>query len=257
MIVDIAEIAKFLGKDTSLTKQEEGLLSMLQTMVEQAVKDIVRCNIEQTTVTHILQARSYMPVPDRFSEHFEIAGQRAISQWGRFLSGNSLQVIETPLRAVTILYEDWLAYGGDFPNAFASNTALTEGKDYWVDWEIFPVAGIGLCRSGKLNRIVGTWPAMDRSIKVTCTAGYARNELDGDPAAMVNASPIKHVILEAMALSFNASLQAASGASGPITREKLDQWETWYDAKINGWKCVIPPSAGKRLQRYINYNRFM
>lgn len=105
-----------------------------------------------------------------------------------YLDGNGTQdlaIPETPVQSITSVYVDRTGYYGQGDDAFASDTILTSGDDYYL---VIDDHGVnGWSRSGILRRVNAVWPynvtrqprylSLQREpcrgcIKVTAITGY-------------------------------------------------------------------------------------
>lgn len=238
-IVSEAEIITRLGLGDTATEADVARVTMLHRLVEAAIKEAVGYSIEQAT--HI----EFLPATDTggYGAHYEMEriGDRIVS----FGSGiPTLQLSELPVRSITSIYEDPGAYGGQASGAFGSSTLLTAGSDYYLD-----IDRAGICRSGIVRRMGGSWSNVPRSIKVTYVAGYSTSELDGLASALpVNAEHFKLAVLEAIKDNYEAF-----DASSAIKSESLKDYSVTYgDASdrivlSRRVRALLPVNYGKKL----------
>lgn len=110
---------------------------------------------------------------------------RYVRSYTEFYNGTGtpdLFLRNRPVTAVSSVYLDNNAYSGQGTDPFPSTTLLTAGTDYMLDLQ-----SSGMCKSGRLIRLSGGWPALKvatagrlvartdigrGNIKVTYTAGY-------------------------------------------------------------------------------------
>lgn len=247
-----AEILTFLGKGANATDAEWGLVNMLQPMAESAVRTFLGYEVVQNTYTHLL------PDIDLFSISQHDIGQPIDVVNNRISYAFPgppviLQVPQIPLRAVTSLYADYSALGGQGPNTdFPSNTLQVQGTDYYVDFDSLDTGSIttGISWTGHLRRWIGVWPARQRCIKITYTAGITPDELDGKTAFPVRrVTDIKYAALLTCAAAYHEAKAWQGngiGATGPIVSEKIgDAAFTYHDsiAQITAMQTQIPWKA--------------
>ncbi len=220
-IVDMADVLAFLGKASTATNAEIGMLQVTKMRAEAALRRFLGSNVVQTTYTH------YLPEAD--IGHL---------QDGRCHIGQVLRLPETPVRSITNLYVDHGGRFGQGPSAFPASSEYSAGEDFCLESKI-----AGLCRSGNVIRLNGEWPAEPGSIKIVYVAGWSADELRGnvtDPN--LDASPIQLAALQLVSSVYNEMLntQTASGAPGPIKSERLDDYAVEYDTEGSDKELAVP-----------------
>ena len=227
-IVDIAELLSYLGKGFGVRDSELGLIQQLKTYAERAVRRHVGTGITQASYTHIL------PMVDSYAN--------AVSQSGY---GEVLRLPEYPVRSVTSVYEDITAYGGQGSDAFDDSTELTAGEDYYL-----AVDQSGLSWFGHLVRINSSWPTTAGSIKVTYTAGWTADELDGNVTdARLDVSDIKLAVLKTAGELYHEALRQQGQSGGEIESETLEGYSVKYVVREKA-TVAIPPDARLLLSRF-------
>jgi hypothetical protein len=161
----------------------------------------------------------------------------------------ALQLTELPVRSITSLYEDSGAYGGQAPGAFAAESLLVEGTDFYRDLD-----RSGLCKSGLLWKVAGGWSSEPRSIKVTYVAGYTADELAGKPGEVASAADIKLAVLSGMLDQWRSS-----GATAGITSESLADYSVSYsDTTANATDLAsLSKAARQLLGPFRSYARYL
>lgn len=259
MIASRSEIRAALGLASSITDVESSILTLIHPSVEASVRKHLRYNPEQSEITE------YYPIADLQDRVVESNVQRrytsnsthAVLDTIDRIGADQLQINRVPIRSVGSLYEDLDARAGTAANAFASSTELTEGTDFYPDYD-----APGICRSGIIIRQAGSWPATPGSIKITYTAGYTAAELGGDfsGANAIDALPIKTAVLQTAVLAFTQMVQLQKKASvgftsGPITGEKLGDYSYTTDSSLakifTGLQVDIPLSARGELNEFV------
>jgi len=247
MILDVAEIAVFLGKGSTLTDAESAFLTMIQPMVERAIKSYCGCNLEpQVSYTHYLpeQRRRGANVDIRT---WDVRGNNAVAMSaGGVIESQYLYLPERPVRTITSVNVDEGASGGQGADDFAGDN-LTAGDDYWLD-----VLADGISRSGKLVRQTSYWPATPRSVKVVYTAGYSQAELTYD-ATNRTAGIAADIKMAALIAIQNAFSQRGTDG-GEVKSEKLGDYAVTYAIEQ---ASELPKRAKKYLRPYVRYSRFM
>tara|TARA_R110002096_G_scaffold66682_5_gene162278 strand:+ start:9586 stop:10269 length:684 start_codon:yes stop_codon:yes gene_type:complete len=190
-IVDTADIHTELGG--SLSAADLTLLGSIQDRAEAAIRSYVRWPITEDTYT------VYLPA-------YGNPGQR-------------LQLIHPFVSAVASVYEDRQSRGGQQSGDFSSATKLTEGTDFWIDYDQSAYS-----REGVLFRYAWEWPSFPRSVKVTYTAGF-------DATALANEFLyIKDAVIDETIERFHyrKARQGSSGVSGTIKSEKIGDYSVSY-----------------------------
>lgn len=264
MIVDRAEVLSVLGLNSTAITQQLGIINLIHPLVERAVKGVLRSSVEVATYTHFLPKReTVVPRDALLDAPYDIQGNRAIQVYGRFVSGDRLALPQTPVRSVTSVFIDLVAWNNQATGAYPADGQITQGVHFYVDWPESISATQGLSYTGELVRICSAWPQIPGCVKVTYTAGYYRSELDGntsDANFQVDVSDIKLATLMAIASNYNMWLNAQQGYSGPITRERLGNYSVQVGQSGNsvlanptdGFNVIIPPAAREMLLKYVN-----
>lgn len=236
MIADRSHYQTFMQRAGTMTDQDLGLLAMLMPMVDRAIKKFVRYNIEQTSYTHFLPEFPRMSSADAHGVVFDVRGDQAIAT---LVGGNRefgrLIVPELPIRSVSEVKEDRSALGGQGSSDFGSNTTLTAGTDYFVDFE-----SSGIASSGILYRRGSLWSSRERSIKVTYTAGYTTEELNTGIAADIKLAAL---------LTMQRVFARRGDNEGQLKSERLGDWSGTY-AVENANR--IPREARQLLAPFIH-----
>jgi hypothetical protein len=259
MILARADYLTFLGLGTSVTPQQDALLTMLNGTVDRSIKKFVGCNLEFATYTHYLPQKSRIPDRDPLIDYFDVSGGRLVAA---SISGIAeyaqLQLPEIPVRSVIEIREDIGAYGGQAAQDFPDTTILTPGVSYYVDFD--EIDGndangnfTGIAKSGLVRRIIAYWSGRERSIKVTYTAGYTPDELNLDVVNGVSgiAGDIKMAALVAIQRSF---ANAGDDVNGLVQSERLGDYSISYAAQAGR----LPLESQRLLQPYFTgYSKFI
>jgi hypothetical protein len=263
-----AEVLTYLGLGSTYTDAQRGLVEMLMPMVDDLIKSFLGWNVIQTTYTHLL------PDVDMFDIYygnfdlgipFDAAGGRISYAF----PGNPqiLQVPEIPLRSVTSLYADYSSAGGQGPADFPAGSLLTEGTDYYIDFDSItstPSGTTGVCWTGHVRRWIGSvWPARQRTAKITYVAGVTPDELDGVtsfPSRRIK--EIKFAAIQACAAAYNQAKATAVnglGAQGPIVSERLGdaafQYAETAVMEMTGMMTELPFGIKRVLQPHARIKR--
>jgi hypothetical protein len=148
---------------------------------------------------------------------------------------------EVPVRSVASLYEDSSAYAGDGSSDFAAGSLLTEGTNFWVDWD-----KSGICRSGRIVRIGSAWPRRKGTVKATLTAGYTANELTTGIA-----SGIKLGVLNAVRDEFGMTDEGAGDVGSMRLAEYAVTMRDRYGTE------GLSRKVKRQLRSYVRMSRFM
>lgn len=173
----------------------------------------------------------------------EYCGQTFERQrYREYYTGRNQTFLVLRRRPVKVVHEvrlDDYGRAGQWESAFADETVLTEGADYFLDYDYsLGVDGGGApvswSKSGLLFRVGCAWPMFYRlasvgklssemgpsvgNVYVDYSAGYDPTKADGDPEAVPPA------LKDAVCLL--AAYRRRNAAFGmPVTREKLGRWE--------------------------------
>jgi len=246
MILDPSEVLTWLGKASTASDAEIGLVNMLLPMVERSIRNYVGCELEpQATYTH------YLPEGRRRSgydiQEWDVRGgsAQAVSV-GRVVESRNLFLPERPVRSITSVNVDAGAAGGQGSSDFSGDD-LTSGTDFFLDNTV-----AGTSRSGKLIRKGSVWPSAERTVKVVYVAGYTQAEMTYDPTARAPgiAADVKLAALIAVQNAF-----AHQGVEkGAVKSERLgDYWVTYAIEKASD----LPARSKKYLRPYVRYSRFL
>lgn len=240
-ITTLAACVSFLGKGSTLTDSEMGMLNAVKRWAEREVRSYIGCNITQASYTH------FLPKAD------------AYGQLSRYTPSTVLRLPEWPLRSISSLKEDVNGYFGQGSSAFPSTSALSSGTDYYINRDIS-----GFNMFAHVVRRAGAWSTVPGSIRVNYVAGWTADELNGNVSDLdTDASDITMATLYAVAYRYNTILsmqptQGAGGGSGPIIRERIDDYEAQFEsaeAETTIDKHVsLPTNARQLLSRYRRVN---
>jgi hypothetical protein len=216
-IVNFYDVLEYMQSITALTATQEAALSRIHKRIERSVRRYLNCDILQPASTY----EEYLPAPNPYDQHWQEAPHMDF--------GPTLVLTHYPVRDITSVYEESGAYAGFGTNAWSSDALLSEGEDYFADYEFS-----GFSRSGWLIRVGNSWPARARSVKVTYTAGYTADELKGDVTDLrLDASDITQAIITATGEAYNLSIEVKD-RSGPLKSERLgDYSQTFADVDLS------------------------
>ena len=193
-IIDDAYVLLELGISTSPTDEERAIVQQAVVKAEGAVKRYLRYD------PAIKQHIEYYPQADFQSRTgtsvWEIAGENAVLRRKETAASNNLQLLNIPIRASAAI-EVRIDYDGRFgtkQDGFGVSTVKAQGVDFWPQYDSKDSAGLGVCRDG-IIRSLGRWPTEPGSVKVTYTAGYTSEEIEGQDD-VIDASAIMEVIVD-------------------------------------------------------------
>jgi len=245
-VVSYAEALTYLGKTTSVTASQEGLLNMILPFVERSISYLFGIDtFEQETITEYYP-RTNFGGGDAQSLEYDVAGGQAVPiavSRGR----RSDLVLQRPLRSITTLYEDRAAHFGQQSGDFATASLLTEGTHYK-----FAITQAGICQSGRVIRIGRGWPAEQGTIKVTYVHGYTAAEMNNGGIG----AHIKSGMLHMVAKEFNETLRVAQSGGADIESERLGDYSVKYAAG-GGSAVAVPKEVQRVLGFEVNYDRFI
>ena len=256
-IADISELLIELGLSASVSETDRALAQQSLIKAEGAVKRCLLYDPVQASRTE------YYPNQD-----FTRTGREAIWEandthaYLRHLAEAStieLQVRHLPIRSITSLHIDYDGRAGTRSGAFGSETAKTEGTDFWPNYDSLDSDGNKVCTDGIL-RSEGLWPATAGSVKIVYTAGYTQAELRG-AESVLDASPIWEAVLDEAVRRFTKAKQrmtrGRAGFTGPLTSESLGDYSYSADSamltRLVGGGMDVLPETEQKLSSFINY----
>ena len=243
----IEEVIAYLGKGTSLTDKERGLLTMIKPTAETKVRQYCQYGITQQTYTHFLPEANPLDIRDGLT-NLGYGGPNLSFPNLKYL-GPILQLPEAPAISITSVNVDRGGYAGKGTNAFASSTALTEGTEFILD-----ELQASFSATAHLIRLGTSWPSVPRSVKVVYVAGWTAAHLQGDVTDWrLDASDIRMATIKTIIESFNEAVNQQSGqggSGGAIKSEKIGDYSVTYDTTHSGPAVEIPDDAKLMLDRF-------
>ena len=212
-----------LGKASSATEDDYGLVNMLLPLVDSAINAYLGWVVIQNTYTALLPDWDMYSVADYqawpYGEPVDAINNRI--SYGYPMVPQILQVPNIPLRSVTSLKADFSSAGGQETGDFSSGTLLNLGTDYYVDFDA-PAIGAsvpypsGVSWTGHIRRwLGGIWPARMRSAQVVYTAGVTPDELDSVTAFPIrDVRTIKHAAIIATMMAYKELKAWGGGTTG-------------------------------------------
>lgn len=267
MIVSQDDIRLLLGLSSSITDDEQAVLTLVHPLAEGAVRDYLKYDPEQKVHTEYLPRHDRSGGPGYEQGLGEVGVTGSTVYWTSTVGATTLQLTHVPIRSVTSVYVDTGAMHGDETGAFAESTKWAAGDDYWVDWDETAVA-----RSGNLKS-ASSWPDEPGTVKVTYRAGYSPAEFLGTAAttstaadgtvttAGLSATGIVLAVHSAAMAAFSRfmSLRKKAGAgwtSAPLSGEKLGDYSYTVDTSglsASGVAVALPDDAKQYLAPYLHY----
>ena len=264
MIVTEAELRVVLGLTASISAQERAWLALAHREAESKVKKFIGYDPEQRTATEYYPRRLASEISTASRWDVNEAHTAARLQRLSGTSNRTLQLQRLPVRKIVTLHEDSNGRFNKGTSPFPASSLLTEGEDYWGEWD-----ENNLCLSGLLIN-TGAWAATPGSIKVNYVAGYSPNELAGT-ADSASTSPYTNVGVDAGDISAAVKSEAlrrfktyavqgkhatAGWVAGTITSEKLGD----YSYTLGGASSLLTSLASgltseseAGLESYVNW----
>lgn len=270
MIADKSELKVMLGLYESITLEEEAVLLLLHGSAEDAVKKHLGYDPEQFRRTEFYpRVETFNPQNNLGAGgYWDRSGSSAIFRPNRTSEGGVIITERIPLREIHDLRVDWNAKAGQSTDAFAANTAWTEGEEFWGDYEQARYAESGIIHSH------GSWPNEPGTVRIDYTAGYSRLELSGlaDETtasdtysqisnARVDASGIKRAVMLTVVRAFqnwssNKKNTKLGMFAGVLKSERLQDYSyTLGNAaeSLASGLTRLSPEAEESLEKYVHY----
>lgn len=259
-LVDISEALLLAGLSDTVTDEERAIVLMCMTAAEGAVRRHLKYDPAYA------QRTEYYPLLDQNmgsrESIYEVSSTQAYQRFVTDASSTMLQLKHLPIRSVTSLRIDYDGRSGTRSGAFGSETAKTEGVDFWANYDGVDSDGNKVCRDGIL-RSVGLWPNNTGSVKVVYYSGYRSKELRGQDS-IIDASPIWDCCLDETTRRLQKVMSrkknGLAGFSGPLQSEKLGDYA--YTANANLLSRLIGggdlmPESVEKLNDFLNYGFMM
>lgn len=266
-----AEVLAVLGKASSATNDDRGMVEMLLPLVDGSIKSFLGYEVIYNTYTHLLPDTD-MYDPNQFGDAWPL-GEPFDAKSGRisyFYPGtpNILQVPEIPLRSVVSLLVDFSSAGGQSANDFGSATALVLGTDYYVQYDAPDIGQTipyqsGVCWAGHIRRwLGGVWPNRAQTALCIYKAGITPDELDGKTAfPSRRVADIKLAAMQSMVAAFRQfkawADRSGGQEAGPIIAERLADYSATYAEsavlQATGLMAGLPFSAQQLLRPFMKY----
>lgn len=260
-IIDVADALVELGISSDPTNEERAIVASAIRKATGAIKRYLGYDPTHGTRTEYLPAVHRTAPRDLVQD---IAGDRAVDvDYTDY--GTGLQLTHLPVRSITSLYIDYNAKAGAaVGGAFAADTIMESGTDYWLDAAAFDSTGASMSKTG-LVWSTGAWPATPGTIKVVYVAGYTTAELRGQDS-VIDASPLWDACLDEavrrVVKAFTVRKQSRGWTAGTITSERLGDYAVSYggtsgagsagDRRTGGVYDLLPETTQK-LSEYVNW----
>lgn len=275
MIVTDAELRAALGLQPTISVQQGMHVMLAMQMAHAAVRQHLRYDPEQKIgpaefYPRMETSRDYGSDDDVWDVNSSMT--KAIYE-DRSGSRKYLQLQRLPVRAVSSVYVDIAARFGQAAEDFASDTLITQGVDYAIEYDQNQ-----LCLTGHLISLTA-WPAGVGTVKVTYRAGYSPLEFDGPQDADdtdadgnittqgVDASPIKAATLLTAIAQYHTLLSWAQNslgiiAAGPKSSETLGSYSyslagAEAAARAAGMQRPMPDQAVMMLEQFVNWGAML
>lgn len=243
-------------RNVTLTPASVSFLDQIQPWIERACWNFIGYTLEQATYTEFLPTPSAERPPLSYGIDigWDLIGGTAMPRTRTDLYEGGLHLSNLPVRSITSVYENLAAWTGGEANGSWPASSLLDARAYRLDF-----AEPGLCKSGRLFRVVGGWSSTPRAVKVTYVAGYTQAEIDA------GFGPAKLAVLEALGWWWGKAQRAsASSKTQGMTALNLSIRDFAVTLGLSGTgsdpsaaQNVLPPSALLILMPLINYKKFV
>lgn len=255
-IVDPASVLLELGLHASATEQERALVATSIASAEASIIQYLRYDPVKQSRTEFYprQDYDYQTAGHVWEATSLVAYQRHVAQ----AVTQELQMKHMPIRSVASLFIDYDGKSGAKSGSFPSESEKAEGVDFWPNYDGLDSDENKLCHDGIL-RSVGMWPTSPGTVKVTYTAGYSNEELNGQDT-VINAGPIAAAVISEAVRRVNkafALMKKNTGFTpGAFTSEKLGDYSYSMDsASIQSHLALgnsMAPETQALLEDFVN-----
>lgn len=257
-IIDISELLLALGISSSPTEDQRAVALMALNAASGAIRRYLKYDPTYAARTE------YYPGGDTAQggrSVWEANDTHAYERMITSASSTELQVLHTPIRAISDLRVDYDGRAGTQSGAFGSATQKTEGTDFWANFDSVDSDGNKYCRDG-IIRSHGLWPNTPGSVKITYTAGYKAKELRGEDTK-IDATGIWEACLDEATrrfLKIQSRRKTRAGWAGPLTSESLGDYSYSADSamlsRLMGGTDLLPENREK-LEPFLNYGAML
>lgn len=218
MLTTLPQLKAHLNIDPAVTAQDPWLTALLSSADALAKEYMGRA----------IEAANYV-------EFYQGTGQR------------TLALVQRPVLQINNLWQDFAANYGQAPGAFASNTLLTQGKDYVLDYGNGGTAS----RSGLVIRLGGVWSEVGRTYyvgKLSAEIGPSFGCIKVDYRAGYTTIPPD---LQYAVAYLVAYMRRTIKLGAPVTEERIGdyQYEIMKNVHVNDRDPDLS-SARQILSRY-------
>lgn len=249
-IVSVPEFAAFIGKTSPPEFNENLIFETILNSAEQAVCNWLGRKFTDGEVIELLPVGKEQPY-DLGALDYVRTRNRVYAESKRRTGLSALKLSKPPVLLTGLrIWVDIDANAGQADGAFADETELTAGTDFFLD-VAEPEADVPISESGIVYRAVGMWPQVPRSIKAQYTSGAN--------AAWVaaNAAPLKFGILATAGNAYR-TYKTISDGRGPVTSERIGSYSystggAAVAALLGGGGSVIPAAAQQVLAPLRSY----
>lgn len=245
MLTTRAEVFTALGIETTATDQDRRIFQLVHRPAEAALTSFLNISRNAAFSQHV----EYLPfnVPRDRDLDMGIADVDRVGDTVHLLpfgpAPRTLQLKHRPVWAESIeVREDTAANAGAATGAFADETILTYGTDYWLDNTAdLPVDGTltPLSETGLLTRAT-SWPTEARSVKITYMGGHRLADL-GDQLAN-----IKYAAILTVMTAFR-TIEEIQGGSDGASSESIGKYSVSKGgsaaATYSTTTFTVPPEA--------------
>lgn len=260
-IIDISEVLLDLGLHDDATDAERAVAGTALVRAQNDVRRYLRYD------PMLLERTEFYPqmdlVPQGGEGVWDIGGSGDTEQvfmWpGRSTAADELQVRHLPIRSIAHLFIDYDARSGARAGSFAAASEVTEGTEFWPNYDAVDDDGNSMCGDG-IIRSYGRWPSTPGCVKIIYTAGYSPDEMRGRKN-MVDASSIVGVAVdEAVRRAKKVFIQmkkSVGWVAGPMQSERLGDYSYTLGAgvldSLFGSTTDLLSESKQRLDEYVNW----
>jgi hypothetical protein len=253
-IVTRSEVLEELGITTP-TDAEESVIDKAILKATAAVRRYLGYDPMYAERTEYYPQRSYQAQGGRGV--WEVTDTSAVLRQISDAATSEVQLQHLPIRGTPSVWVDSSAKSGTASGAFATETAYTEGTEFWANYDCQDAAGLKVCRDGLL-RAYGSWPTEPGSVKVIYPAGYTAEELRGSDGRL-DATPIWDAVLTEAVRRARQVLTMQNGTLGLPVGLKTSESLGSYSYSLDGasaarlFKGDLLDETKMALEAFVNF----